>query len=228
MAIKDGIHLTPKGFLQILHLCYFMNGTTIRTIDSMNKIIDSINNKFPNTSFNDEALKDPLIIDFDCVDMSTINEIPLDYISGLYDGDGTLGFVFPSGHRSINSIFTVILHISDYSILLELQKLYGCGYIELYPSGNAARLSVRKLAHLVENIKPILDGMHFNTVKQEYVSPTYKAWEIMRTEGTNSDNGFLSVIELVYDMNNGGVSRKMSKSAYISMIMAKKNNQIKE
>lgn len=217
IVIIEGLHLTTKGFLQILHFSYFINSTTLRIITSINEIVESITDKFSSTCYNTEAINDPLSIDVLSVNSTT--KITIEYVAGLFDGDGCLSFIFSSAHRYVGCNFTIIQHIDDYTVLLELTKFFNCGIIYILPSGNAARFSVRSMRELLSHVKPVLLIMHLNTVKQEYILQGYKAWNIISNEGTQCDKNFLKVIDLVYTINNKGKSRKIDKEIYVSLIV---------
>lgn len=116
--MTEGLHLTPKGFLQILHFSYFINSTTSRTSISIDTIIQTVSEKFNSSCYNNEAIKNPFSIE----PTKTISKITTDYIAGLFDGDGCLSFIFSAKHRYVGCNFTIIQHIDDYEVLLQLKE----------------------------------------------------------------------------------------------------------
>lgn len=195
-----------------------MNSTSSRSILSINAIIDSVNKKFPNSTYNSEAIKEPLRVEFEHSNLKQ-KILPIDYISGLFDGDGCLSFLFSSKHRYIGCNFTIIQHIDDYSVLILLKDFFNCGKILIIPSGNAARFSVRSMKDILKYVKPVLEIMSLNTVKRNYLVPSYEAWDIISKKGTQREENFRRVVDLVYTINKEGKNRNIEKKFYLSKMI---------
>lgn len=61
----------------------------------------------------------------------------------------------------------------------------------------------------------MLKSVHLNTVKQEYIAPSFEVWNILAKEGISSDVNLFRVVDLVYAINIEGKRRKLSKSEYM-------------
>lgn len=94
---NNGKDLSPRGFLQILELCYFTNHTTLKsrrlfsTLETKQAILDLA--PAPHNKFG--------FIQFEPIMESTLNKttsssINTDYMVGLVDGDGSFNFGFKS------------------------------------------------------------------------------------------------------------------------------------
>lgn len=64
-----------------------------------------------------------------------------------------------------------------------------------------------------------METIHLNTVKQNYLDPSTKAWRILDLHGITSDKHLKEVVELVYDLNLEGKNRKLSKEEYLLKFM---------
>lgn len=112
LMINNGKHLTPQGFLQILELCYFINHTTRRTLDTKQAILDKIQNKFGFIQF------EPILES----NLSKPNSSPIntDYIVGLVDGDGSFNFGFKSTLKKpsvfVDELYLILLLYKELKI----------------------------------------------------------------------------------------------------------------
>ena len=52
-------------------------------------------------------------------------------------------------------------------------------------------------------------------MKQFYVEPTLKAWDIMTKNRVKSNADLEEIVNLVYDMNRGGLKRKVDKITFL-------------
>lgn len=116
-AMKDKVHRSPQGFLKLLNLSYFTHSTSTRTVESKQRIEDKIG--LINKS------KDLIPIDFSIVKPNRI--MTTDFVSGLFDGDGNLGFRFSK--TKIQSFFQVTQGLDDYSVLFGLISFFQCGNV---------------------------------------------------------------------------------------------------
>lgn len=85
LAMYDNYHLTVKGFLDILNLCYFMNNTSTRSPESLKLIVDTImssSSEFASAnSVSSQA--NTLMLDFS---QKISKSMTLEYLAGLIDG----------------------------------------------------------------------------------------------------------------------------------------------
>lgn len=206
LAIKDMLHTTPEGFIQIIDLCYFTHTTSYRTIASRQVIIDAILSKWKITF----PIK-PLIIDF----IGVQPPINAGFLAGLIDGDGSISFSFSGSRRRVTSVFEITQGIDDYNVLLEIKQYFGCGSVIKVANKEAARFRMVNLNDIVNKIQPILECAALNTVKSTYVNPAIKVWNILQKKGIASDENLLQVVDLVYNINQEGKTRKITKESYI-------------
>lgn len=215
-CMENKMHLQPEGFLAILHFCYFMHGSTLRSLESKQLIIQAVLTKFPGVSGYP-----PIMIDFS---ITANKDLTVDFISGLVDGDGSIGFNFPANKNQVGVVFMVTQGIEDYSLLLKLLEFFGCGRVVISTKKEAADFIVSDTRSLITNILPVLEKMHLNTVKQTYVDPSIQAWYIIHN-GIKTREQLMDVVELVYNMNQGGKMRNMSKEAYVAQIKSFKSDK---
>ena len=206
LMMNNGKHLSPEGFLQILELCYFTNHTTRRTLDTKKAILDKIYNKFGFVQF------EPIIES----NLSKPNSNPInnDYMVGLVDGDGSFNFGFKSTRRRIVPNFTIVQGVEDRSVLEDVQSYLDCGKVYDLQS-QTSRYQVENVTDLVEKVLPEFKENKFNTTKKDYFNNVVEAWLILANQGIKEDNDLMKVVELVYNMNLDGKSRKQSKEEYL-------------
>lgn len=204
LMMNNGKHLSP--FLQILELCYFTNHTTRRTLDTKKAILDKIYNKFGFVQF------EPIIES----NLSKPNSNPInnDYMVGLVDGDGSFNFGFKSTRRRIVPNFTIVQGVEDRSVLEDVQSYLDCGKVYDLQS-QTSRYQVENVTDLVEKVLPEFKENKFNTTKKDYFNNVVEAWLILANQGIKEDNDLMKVVELVYNMNLDGKSRKQSKEEYL-------------
>lgn len=204
LMMNNGKHLSP--FLQILELCYFTNHTTRRTLDTKKAILDKISNKFGFVQF------EPIIES----NLSKPNSNPInnDYMVGLVDGDGSFNFGFKSTRRRIVPNFTIVQGVEDRSVLEDVQSYLDCGKVYDLQS-QTSRYQVENVTDLVEKVLPEFKENKFNTTKKDYFNNVVEAWLILANQGIKEDNDLMKVVELVYNMNLDGKSRKQSKEEYL-------------
>ena len=73
------------------------------------------------------------------------------------------------------------------------------------------------LNNLMSNVQPVFENIHRAkpTVKQLYLKPTFFVWNILSTQKMNDKNVFIQVVNLVYNINQAGKSRKYTKEEYL-------------
>lgn len=62
----------------------------------------------------------------------------------------------------------------------------------------------------------------FNTVKRTYIDKSYQAMLILQSRGIRQDEDLLAIVDLVYDMNQGGKNRRLTKAAYCDKFITKR------
>jgi len=78
---------------------------------------------------------------------------------------------------------------------------FGCGEVKKYTNKEACVYRIHSYKDLLQKILPLLSSIHLNTVKQFYVEPILKVWDIIQSKGIKSKEDLEKVVNLVYDMN---------------------------
>lgn len=167
LCIKNKEHLHLQGFLAILDLCYMMHTTSVRDMSSKQEILNNILFKLDINSFEPIT---PIAVDFLSVKIS--REISPDFVSGLIDGDGSIGFGF-SGNK-VRATISITMGIDDYTVLLDVQDFFKCGNVSKIASKEAARYRLASVSDMIHKVQPVLSSCHMNTVKGDYLVPCFK------------------------------------------------------
>lgn len=218
LMMKAKTHLTLAGTLIILELSYFMNkDTSFRTEATKEAIIQELSLyalksgiKLPNMT----ELKVPLLDE-----TKPTAPITKEFIRGLVDGDGSFNISFKTDRRRIGTNFTVVHEISSIEALNELVEFFGCGAVYKLPS-QAARYQVENLTDILTKILPFFDQMEFNTVKQDHFKKFSDVCKYIATNGYKSDKDLQHVVDIAWDMNKGGKTRRITKVAYLAKFIS--------
>lgn len=220
-------HLSLKGLLDIVSLGFELNSeTTRRTEDSKINLIKFLEEKhgvLPESSVN--------VLDFE-YRSNQKSPLSLDFIAGLIDGDGSFNVSFKiEPNTRIKPNFTVVQETSCAELLNDLVTYFSCGKVYKLPSA-ASRYQVENVNLVLNNIKPILDGVKLNTYKGDMYKMTKKVCEILKEKNSfprgtlgkasfplgKSNKTLKEIVELVYDSNKSGKRRKISKEEFIEKI----------
>lgn len=145
-------------------------------------------------------------------------DMDVDYVTGLIDGDGSINFTFPKGQRRVIPNVTVVASLDDLTVLEDLVVFFGCGKIYKLPS-NAFVFKIEKTSEILCKVWPLISLITFNTIKSTYLGKSYAALLILNNQGVRKDVDLLKVVDLVYDMNQGGKNRKLTKAAYLDIFI---------
>nr|AMX22308.1 LAGLIDADG endonuclease [Cryphonectria parasitica] len=213
-------HLNLEGLLRIVYISKLLNSDTARrTEESFNNILSYLESKHG-------KLPTPKDLNIDCW-IASITEtqlrlptlaLTLDFIAGLIDGDGSfnVGFQFKP-YRRVKVNFTVIQESSCKELLSELISYFSCGKVYDLPSA-ASRFQVENVDLMLNNIIPILDKAKFNTCKGEKYEIAKKVCGIIQTKGFKSDEALKEIVELSYNSNKSGRSRKITKEEFLEKL----------
>lgn len=212
--MQEKKHLTLAGTLIILELSYFMNkDTSLRTAATKAALIQELaiyavksGVKLPNIS----ELKLPLLDE-------TKPTVPLnkEFVRGLVDGDGSFNISFRTNRRRIVANFTVVHEISSIAALNELAEFFGCGAVYKLPS-QAARYQVENLSDILAKVLPVFNQMEFNTIKQNHFEIFSEVCRLLVTNGYKSDKDLQHIVDLAWNMNKGGKTRRITKVEYLA------------
>lgn len=215
LALSNGIHLQKDGFLAILELCYFINNTTTRTLESKQEIEEVVKSQKDVSKTNFMRISD-----LEPIDSSVKNQelITLDFVAGLFDGDGSIGFSFHTTGTRVRPYVSVTTGVEDYSVLLELVDFFGCGTVTIIRNKQAAVYTVRDTIDIITKIGNVLKSTAINTItKGSALKAAFDVWHLLSTKGVKSNENLEGVVEIVYNNNRGGRSRKMTKEEYLNI-----------
>ncbi len=223
LMIKEKKHLTLEGLIQILNLSYFMNkDTSLRTEESKETLINILIKKYGDNVLkimrDQISLSDTNVVGFDNLNLSRINDnkemLTLEFVRGLIDGDGSFNVSFATTRKRISVNFTVVCELSSISVLNDLVDYFCCGTVYKLQT-KAARYQVQNVNDIIDKIYPKLRDIKFNTIKQNHFEKTIKVAELIRSNGYKSNEDLKTIVDLAWDMNKEGKSRKISKSEYL-------------
>lgn len=116
--------------------------------------------------------------------------------------------------------------LEDYSVLLALKNKLQCGEVYISTKKEYVKYRVTKIKDLIDKIIPLLKEGHLYTVKQEYLVSSFEVWNILYTEGIQSDKNLQRVVDLVYNINLDGKNRKITKETYLQRFIILLNSFI--
>ncbi|KAG2219182.1 hypothetical protein INT45_008357 [Circinella minor] len=199
-------HLTKEGLAKIIHISYSMNPIgSLRTEENKLKLLKSI-------GYDQEIYLENLSIP----NLSPINP---DFVSGLTDGDGSFFISFRSNGR-VTPSYTVIQDNSCRNVLEELVRYFNCGKVYDLKS-NSCRFQVENLDDIINKVIPHFNNYLLLTEKKTHFEIFSKACELMQSNSHKTQEGFLELINLAYDMNKDGKGRKLSKDEFIEFMRSK-------
>jgi hypothetical protein len=138
----------------------------------------------------------------------------IDYVIGLIDGDGSINFSFRGTSRRVVPNVTIVAALEDKVVLQDLLAFFGCGKIYRLPS-KACVFKVEKTNDILDKVWPLIRIGTFNTVKRTYLSKSYAALQILQNQGVKENIHLRFLVDLVYNMNQEGKRRKLTKTAYL-------------
>jgi hypothetical protein len=145
----------------IINMSYWMNEGTQRTLQDYHKIIEQVNNIY-NTNYNLLTLTPynpiPMNIElYNIIRFPQFYYISLNYIKGIFEGDGS--FIISFKARIIYAFsFSITTSIEDISVLYLIQNRLGCGKIYV-KSSTWCRFEVNKINDLNNIIIPLIDSL---------------------------------------------------------------------
>lgn len=209
--IDNKAHLNADGLIKIIELSYKLNFATQRKLENKNELINLVLSK-KMTPLNNVALESDLI---NIVESS----ISPEFISGLTDGDGSFFISFRKNKR-ITVNYTIIQDSECKSVLTEVKDYFNCGKVYDLKS-RAVRFQVENLADITNIIIPHFMKYPLKTNKNEHLNIFCKVCELLLTNDHKTNEGYNKIIDLAYDMNKNGKSRKLPKEEFIELILNK-------
>jgi len=203
--MMNGEHLTRAGLARIITIAYQMNPISNRK-EGMKAILLQLIGCNSNITVEQPTLP---------------NDSSLDpwFVTGLADGDGSF-FVSFGANKRITVSFTVIQEIYSRSLLVSLINFFNCGAV--YDLKNAAaRYQVSTLDPIINFIIPHFMTFPLQTIKMEHFLILVEVCKLLKDNVQKTDEGFMQIVNLAYDMNRGGKGRKLTKTEYINLILSK-------
>lgn len=207
-------HLKLEGLLGIIYAGFQLNPDTgRRTNESKQKLLEFLKDKHLPAG----ELPSPSPVETPSLPEKQ-DEMSLDFITGLVDGDGSFNVTFQiSPYKRVRVNFTVVQETSCKEVLNELKAYFGCGNVYDLPSA-ASRYQVENVDLMLSNIKPIFDKVIFNTYKAGHYEIAIKVSEIIKAKGFKSNDAFKEIVELAYESNKLGKRRRISKEELMKKI----------
>lgn len=140
-------------------------------------------------------------------------DMDIDYVTGLIDGDGSITFSFPTSQRKVVSNIIVTASLDDLEVMNDLVVFFGCGKVYRLKK-KAYIFYVSNASHILNKVWPLISLGQFNTVKKTYLGPSLEVLQILTNQGIKLDKDLLKIVDLVYNMNQGGKKRKLTKADY--------------
>lgn len=169
-------HLKLEGLLEIISASFQLNvDTARRTEESKKKLLKFLECKHG-------KLNMPI---YKTVPSISNKELTLDFITGLIDGDGSFNVSFQvKPYRRVRVNFTVVQETSCKELLNKLKSYFDCGNVYSLPSA-ASRFQVENVDKILNNVKPNLDKVTFNTSRLLYYKIAVKVCDIIQKKGIN-------------------------------------------
>lgn len=165
--------------------------------------------------------KDKFLINLEVPNLKQFEIIVSDqWISGAIDGDGSFYISFES-NGSIRPIFTFTSDTYSLPVINSIKnRLHGIGSISKVKDKNAIRYKIASLKDIITHLIPIIDNNPLISERAKY----YFIFKIvclklndLTTKKVDLETK-LELVELAYDSNNKGSTRKLSKSEYILIL----------
>ena len=154
---------------------------------------------------------------------SGVVEMYPQFVSGLFQGDGSFGFSFRTRKNRANKtipklapFFTLGQENLSLDLLTGLREFFKCGKIYAV-SPNYSRWMVSDRNLLIEKVLPHFDGFPLIGEKNENLLIFKKGLGLL-TRKEDRQGNIQKIVELCYDSNMGGKRRRLSKEEYLRTI----------
>ena len=140
------------------------------------------------------------------------------FIAGFVDGEGSFNISFahhPTEGIIFNPKFQVYQHKDHQEILWLIRDVLRCGRIDKKWGTDVRTLSVEGRRTLLEKIIPFFKK--YTLVTKRYPFDVFTAViEMMERGEHHTFDGYVKIVNLVYDMNQHGKSRQISKDEILA------------
>jgi hypothetical protein len=142
------------------------------------------------------------------------------WITGFTDGEGCFGIKISKAKGytlgwKLQPFFQIKLNVRDLCVLYRIQEYFG-GVGTISFEKNFAKFTVRKLSELIEKVMPHFETYPLLTKKYADFELFRQILFILKDESPLSENGFIKVMNLRYNLNKG-ISEEL-KGLYPSLV----------
>lgn len=93
-------------------------------------------------------------------------------------------------------------------------KFFDCGKVYPLPS-QSSRFQIENVNDLLQKVCPFFETNSLITTKQEHFITSVEAWKLLANHSL-TDDVLIQLVDLVYNMNQGGKSRKLTRKQYLA------------
>lgn len=145
-----------------------------------------------------------------------------EYITGYVDGEGCFTVTFNKRSKAklgweFRPSFSVSQNENRREVIDLIQKYFGCGHIRRDYSDKTVKFEVRNHKDLVNKIIPHFRKYPLLSSKQKDFGLFSRICEIVSSGDHLTKNGFITIVELAYQMNGSG-KRKRTKQEIINSL----------
>nr|YP_203314.1 orf327 [Zancudomyces culisetae]AAW49481.1 orf327 [Zancudomyces culisetae] len=212
--MKNKQHLTQKGLIDIINLTYIMNPLGKRKINKKElfeflKIKDfSISDE--NNPYTDFSLSNKFLYQ---------NEIDINFIGGLIQGDGCFNISFRKDLKIQAQLF-IAQDMYSIELLSEIKKFFNCGNI-IDKKVKMSIIEIKNINNLYNKILPLFnENLFFLDKLKQFIIFKQIVNLLYNKQHLTKDNK-LKIVDLAYNMNNNGIKRKLTKEQFIQIIINK-------
>ena len=135
------------------------------------------------------------------------------FIMGLIDGDGCFTVNFLADKKLLFGLH-ITGHTSARELLEKIKHKLHCGVVQVKNKGTL-RYQVDSINAIRDQVIPFVDKYKLFTNKAIHYSIFKQVVNLVKSGSHLSDDGFLKIMDLAYDMNLEGKPRKLTKQEYI-------------
>lgn len=246
---------------KILYLSFLMNEGSKRTLNELLELLTKIQDKAiedgqlnPESKYLSSNLlnllygaKQPLEVssfptqfeilstDYKIITKNQMLSLPIPYILGVIEGDGSFNISFLSSPNIYRFEFSITTSIDDISILILIKLRLGCGKIETHDTW--CRLTIHKMEELTNIVIPLIDSIpnyrgdnlglltsklnNYNIWKSGIIKHNNKdfSYKIATTqkEALYKKTALIEFITSAYNIHDSGNKRKVTLSQFLKI-----------
>ena len=94
----------------------------------------------------------------------------------------------------------------------KIKNYFNCGNIH-YESKTIIKYRITKTQDFITKLLPFMDQHQLHTIKKNHYE-IFKKVCLLKTKKPFNKQEFLEIVDLAYNMNKGGVNRKLTREEY--------------